>query len=204
MRSKDTKEKIILSTIRCIEKKGFQEVTIRDIAKEANINIALVNYHFGSKNKLMERVLKYTVNQAFSDIEAKKFYNSDKNDLFIEMEKYFFHFIDGAIKYPSITRAHIYRPFILGDYRCDALKLLGRFMRIMVDKIRSFYKVKKEKNVEFIVMQIISCIVLPAMFSEFFKESLGVDLKEDKVKREYIKSVIRKVKCLSQIEAELK
>ena len=33
--------------------RGFSEVTLRDIVAEANVNLAAVNYHFGSKDELI-------------------------------------------------------------------------------------------------------------------------------------------------------
>ena len=37
--------------------KGFDGTSIRDIAKEANINIAMVSYYFGSKEQLLESII---------------------------------------------------------------------------------------------------------------------------------------------------
>jgi AcrR family transcriptional regulator len=37
-----------------ISEKGFESASIREISKRANINLAMVSYYFGSKEKLME------------------------------------------------------------------------------------------------------------------------------------------------------
>lgn len=37
--------------------KGFDGTSIRDISKEANINVAMVSYYFGSKEKLLEALI---------------------------------------------------------------------------------------------------------------------------------------------------
>ena len=39
--------------------KGFDGTSIRDISKEAKINIAMVSYYFGSKEKLLEALMLY-------------------------------------------------------------------------------------------------------------------------------------------------
>ena len=36
---------------------GFDGTLIRDIAKDANVNIAMISYYFGSKEKLLERLI---------------------------------------------------------------------------------------------------------------------------------------------------
>ena len=38
---------------------GFAGTSIRDISKEANINIAMISYYFGSKEKLLESLVLY-------------------------------------------------------------------------------------------------------------------------------------------------
>lgn len=38
--------------------KGYSGTSIRDIAKAANVNLAMVSYYFGSKEKLMETLFK--------------------------------------------------------------------------------------------------------------------------------------------------
>ena len=37
--------------------KGFDGTSIRDISKEAKINIAMVSYYFGSKERLLEALI---------------------------------------------------------------------------------------------------------------------------------------------------
>lgn len=47
--------------------KGFDGTSIRDISKEAKINIAMVSYYFGSKEKLLESLILYRT----SDLKAQ-------------------------------------------------------------------------------------------------------------------------------------
>ncbi|NMA04850.1 MAG: TetR/AcrR family transcriptional regulator [Acholeplasmataceae bacterium] len=67
----NVKEKIINTTINLIkESNGFSNnITIRKIAEDANVSVGLINYHFKSKEKLIEicveRIIK-DVMYAFS------------------------------------------------------------------------------------------------------------------------------------------
>lgn len=40
---------------------GFDGTSIRDIAKKANINIAMISYYFGSKEKLLDALVLYRI-----------------------------------------------------------------------------------------------------------------------------------------------
>lgn len=53
------KREHILNVAECLfAAHGFEAVSIREISKEADINIAMVSYYFGSKDKLYEEVVQ--------------------------------------------------------------------------------------------------------------------------------------------------
>src|SRR5271165_136753 len=54
----DTRERIFLAAERLFAERGFDGVSVRDIVQEANVNLAAVSYHFGSKSELMLAVFR--------------------------------------------------------------------------------------------------------------------------------------------------
>ena len=53
MPSDQTRTAILAAAERLYAERGFGDVTLRDIVAEANVNLAAVNYHFGSKDELI-------------------------------------------------------------------------------------------------------------------------------------------------------
>src|SRR5690348_18349287 len=53
MSSDQTRSAILVAAERLYADRGFGDVTLRDIVAEANVNLAAVNYHFGSKDELI-------------------------------------------------------------------------------------------------------------------------------------------------------
>lgn len=51
-------ELILAKAEKLIALKGFTATSIREIAKEAGVNIAMISYYFGSKEKLLENLLQ--------------------------------------------------------------------------------------------------------------------------------------------------
>ena len=49
--------------------KGFDGTSIREIAKKANINIAMVSYYFGSKEKLLEALIIFRTSDLKMQLE---------------------------------------------------------------------------------------------------------------------------------------
>ena len=86
-----TEDKILLAASKVFTEKGFSGTRTRDIAEEAGINLALLNYYFRSKEKLFEQVMKVKVVLLFGKIipivSNEKTSLDEKIDL--ASEKYF-------------------------------------------------------------------------------------------------------------------
>jgi len=52
-----TKDKIILAAEKLFSEHGFEQTSLRQITSEADVNLASVNYHFGSKKSLIQAVM---------------------------------------------------------------------------------------------------------------------------------------------------
>lgn len=61
-----TKKVILDATEELIAKHGVRAVSIRDIAHAARVNLAAINYHFGSKDGLLRAVLERRISSAFT------------------------------------------------------------------------------------------------------------------------------------------
>jgi AcrR family transcriptional regulator len=53
MAADHTRNAILVAAERLYAERGFADVTLRDIVAAANVNLAAVNYHFGSKDELI-------------------------------------------------------------------------------------------------------------------------------------------------------
>ncbi len=63
-----TEEKIKEAARKVFSQKGYAATRTRDIAEEAGINLALVNYYFRSKDKLFNEIMHEKVYQLFGTI----------------------------------------------------------------------------------------------------------------------------------------
>lgn len=60
---------IIETAERLFAKKGFDGTSVRDIAEEAAINVAMISYYFGSKEKLMEAIFEVKIGRVQMRVE---------------------------------------------------------------------------------------------------------------------------------------
>jgi AcrR family transcriptional regulator len=98
-----TAQNIILAALECLERDGLEGMTIRTIAQQAQVNIAAVNYHFGSKEALLTHVLEFASRNAFLDFDQWVSADSGKA-LEQQLEAFANHLIDGLVGYPNTSR----------------------------------------------------------------------------------------------------
>ena len=55
----DKRTLILSAAEQLFSEKGFEGTTVRDIAHMAGVNLAMISYYFGSKEKLFEALVEY-------------------------------------------------------------------------------------------------------------------------------------------------
>lgn len=61
--SASTKERILTAAEALFAQRGFEGASLRQLTAAAGVNLAAVNYHFGSKDHLVEQVFKRRLDQ---------------------------------------------------------------------------------------------------------------------------------------------
>ena len=66
----DKQLQIILKAEELFADKGFEGTSVRDIAEEAGVNVAMISYYFGSKEKLLEALFSYRADGTAQKLES--------------------------------------------------------------------------------------------------------------------------------------
>ena len=66
----DKQIQIVETAERLFAERGFDGTSVRDIADEAGINVAMISYYFGSKEKLMEALFELRVGSIKIRVES--------------------------------------------------------------------------------------------------------------------------------------
>ncbi|MBS1921244.1 MAG: TetR/AcrR family transcriptional regulator [Bacteroidetes bacterium] len=102
--------------------KGFTGTSVRDISDEAKVNLAMISYYFGSKEKLLESIFTYRAENIKLKLETmlqnKKLSSLEKVNILIDdyisriMEQQCFHKImvrEQIINMPGVTHKLIHQ-----------------------------------------------------------------------------------------------
>ncbi len=99
------RQALVHATIELIEEVGVERVTVRALAERAGVNIAAINYYFGSKSALMEAAMNQTLASLKEDLWdcADRLPHAPK----AVAEELMAYLVFGALRFPNVTRSHI-------------------------------------------------------------------------------------------------
>ncbi|WP_075351969.1 TetR/AcrR family transcriptional regulator [Algoriphagus marinus] len=114
----NTESKIKNAARRVFHQKGFSATRTRDIAEEAGINLALLNYYFRSKKKLFEIIMFETMFGFMQNMLVV--FNDEKTSLLEKTELMAEKYTEMILKEPQVPL------FILSELRDNASDFLEK------------------------------------------------------------------------------
>ncbi|MEY4383824.1 MAG: HTH-type transcriptional repressor KstR2 [Bacteroidota bacterium] len=165
-----TEEKIKLAARKIFQEKGFEGAKTRDIAKEAGINLALMNYYFRSKKALFEMIMMETVQEFFQMVF--QILNKSETSLMDKIDGFVETYIETLKKNPEVPL------FILSCVKSNQVEFQKKFsMFQMISELHFFkqfqelVKQGKVKNIHpaHFLMNLAGMIVFPFVASPMIK-----------------------------------
>ncbi len=177
------------ATIQCIETEGIQGVTTRGIAEIAGVNSAAINYYFRSKDLLVEEAMKKTVGNAFEDWDEAL--SRGPEEFFAGLRDFLSEVLAGAERYPNLTKAHLFAPFLEGDVDSLFARRLREFLVTFRDKVRGSAGDTDDLQAALRVMSFVSAVFFPAIMPGIFRDMLGADVHDPDIRASYIDFLMR-------------
>ncbi len=189
----DTKSKILQVAIDVAGLKG--EVTIREVTKKAGVNVAAINYYFGSKSNLMKEVEGYYSNLLLQNQE-RIIYNVDlpPHEKLVQWAKGLLEFM---FQYPAIVQLivslttsdrHYRPPLIEGIFYNQGVQDIIK--GIIMEKIGD----EDERLVDIKYLQFfsgVSGLVLNRIIADaFFEGHESVDIEGEEELDRYVRLLI--------------
>ena len=140
-KSADTKTRILDAAFRCLATRGYAALSVREIARDAGANHALINYYFGTKDRLVIAVLDEANRQLLARqrqmygapggfaakwAQARAFYESDVASGFVRVqaELYAASLSNAELREQFVPRVQAWKQVVLGAVR-EALQQYG-------------------------------------------------------------------------------
>lgn len=176
-----TEEKIVDSATTLFIQKGYRGASMRDIAAAAEVNIAMLNYYFRSKENLFEIIFSKTFETMSSNIVL---IIRGEMSVLERINKFIHAYIDGIIQNPAIPgflfNELFSNPSRISNKFSQKPQLLELWEQFCADicKEAKEGKIRKDSNPTSIMMNITSLSLFPAIVKPIIKEITDIDDNE--------------------------
>ncbi len=199
-----TEEKIKTAAKNIFHQKGYAATRTRDIAEEAGINLALLNYYFRSKEKLFDIIMFESMQQFIQSMTGV--FNNEKTTLEKKIETFVSNYIDLLIEEPDLPL------FVLSELRTNPNELVSK-MNMKAYLMNSYFMKQFQQHITsgkiatihplHFMMNIISLIVFPFVGSPVLKNMGGWkqdDFNDIMLQRKIL--IPKWIKAMMKIEAK--
>lgn len=176
-----TEEKIKAAAHVVFQKKGFAATRTRDIAEEAGVNLALLNYYFRSKEKLFNEVIAESLFRFRQNMLSV--FQNETTSLDEKIELLAINYIELFDKEPELP-IFLMSEVRFAEFTQNTINNQLPTSDVLKDSvfIKQFDEAVKEGEIMDInttqfFINLLSLIVFPYVFTPFFKTSKLVDEK---------------------------
>ena len=189
----NTKEKILSTTIELYGIKG--DITVREICEKAGVNVASINYYFGSKDNLLKEVEKHYSRLLFN------IQNEIITDDVMEPRRKLIDWANALMKfvldYPALIM--LVTNLVLQDESYNP-EIINKFLGSKESKeniqkiIYSITKIDNKEILNFKYMQLFSGVIGPIIFQMIpnIKDTnkVFIDLNNEGERKKYIENLV--------------
>jgi len=184
--SLSVEDRIVQAAIECIERYGIQGATNRKIAALAGVNNAAINYYFRSKEVLVERCMRVTLDNAFDWEDIANLPGRTARERCAAIFK---DLIQGGINYPGLTRSHFFDLISQGNYQSLAVQKLNEFVENLAKDLDQKGAGLEVNELRLACVQITSAammvILAPQLFAPF-----GFDLRDPSTRHSFVDRLV--------------
>ncbi len=173
------KEKIFQAAMELVtEGKTEQQITTREIASKADVNLALVNYYYQSKENLLSEVVGTMMGEI---IEQSNQNSHTGTDAQTRLRNMLLSTADAAFKYRNICKIAI--SFEL-KYGC------GNSCKLVTPLLKEILTECDESDLNIIALQLMVPFHHIVLKPEFYSRYLDTDFFDDKKRRQKINQMV--------------
>lgn len=165
------------------EEQDISRITIRRIAEKAGVGIGLINYHFQSKEKLLNETVNVTMGRM-----AEEFHSIEKLNGMepVEFIKYMLKKLsDFAVRYQKLTRISVSYALMQGDMEAE---------RYILPALRTFYgRSKDERELRLLAFTLITAIQAIYLRADAFLKYSSIDVLDEEQRNEAIDFLVTNI-----------
>ena len=195
MNNKDAKTHILDTSVMLFSARGYKETSIREISREAGVNVSMISYYFGGKDGILRDIVK-SVTRGFTSL-LNEFDLTDMSATMIALKRFLEYLEDNRpqikILFSEMGKGYDY----LNPVKEKIVELQGKLGKLVLGNNKSGNSLELTRK-----LKIMTDIILGMIFSDYifdfssFNDSIT---KEEKSfwQEERIQMLIKILKQLS-------
>lgn len=185
--------RIVLAAIETIEAEGPERATVRRIAKRAGVNVAAINYYFGTKQRLMELVVERAVHTGFrGQFDEIQESGEDLQPLAF-VERYFELTLEGIQRYRGLTRFLLHGALMGGDPDPRVVEMMRSGLEEVFAYLRrtdAFVHLDEEAG-RVVLIQVMNAVLVAGLSPDMVVPFLGYSLEDPSGRHRFVASLLR-------------
>lgn len=185
MESKYNEKQVQILSVaeKLFSEQGFNGTSVRDIAGAANVNVAMISYYFGSKEKLLEAIFDYRISS--TAIQMEHLLAQTDIDSFQKIESLVDHYIDKLQNNTCFFKL-VQSEQLNGHYNKDLSEIIYRSKKKNYDLISALIAegqkkgiFKKNVDVSLLVSTLVGASNQIYLGHGYYKRIHGLDEMDD-------------------------
>ena len=186
MTQRETRTHLLETALRLLAHEELRSITTRRIAEEAGVNIAAVNYHFGSKEALLGEA------GALFGRKMRELFSLLDNEAMTEelrLSEMVHQFADSLVAYPGFLKTFVAAVIRGQDPPAAAKANIVRGQELILSHwLEAFGGSEEEARNR--ILQLMSAIVYPAMMGEYAESIYAAPFSDAEFRQRYINQLI--------------
>jgi len=181
------KDKIINAALKIITEKGNMNFTIREVILDADVNIASVNYYFGTKRKLIQEVEKKFI-QTLLDFQIilTNPQISPKQKLF----QWACTLIEELVKNPGIVSILSNKLILTEQFDENIEQFIEENNRYLSKIIKEITGIEEEEQIQLKIIRFNADLFFPMLFNKNSEKIFGFSISNPEIRTKYVESII--------------
>ncbi len=181
------KDKIINAALKIITEKGNMNFTIREVILDADVNIASVNYYFGTKRKLIQEIEKKFMQTLFD------FQNILTNPQIPPKQRliqWAHTLLENILKNPGIALI-LSNKLILTEEFDESIELfIKENNQLLAAIIKEITGIEEEEQIQLKIIRFNADLFLPMLFIKNSEKIFGFSIQNEQNRNKYVQAVI--------------
>jgi TetR/AcrR family transcriptional regulator, regulator of cefoperazone and chloramphenicol sensitivity len=184
-----TREKILSATIRLLTSSDPEKLTIRQIAEQAAVNVAAVNYHFGTKESLVdEAIFSFSSRSLEMGMAALRDMGREPAQRLLS---FFEGYSRGLLEHRGATMIAFMAVMNASGTEGKFAGLTRRMIEAVRENVAALGTAGGGAAVSRRTLALFSAVVFPFLYPDQFAAACGVDYRDPVERGRYIQTVIR-------------